>query len=110
MISHQIADNFNVSGAPFTTCGKIKETKKKVSSFGLISGHNTEFVKISIVIVICYVLFVMPSYTLTIIHRLLGTSHPNSIVFENVHLLVFILVGANSVVNPFVYVFMSCFI
>ena len=78
-----------------------------MSSFGIISGHNTKFVKISIVIVICYVSFVMPSYTLTIIHRLLGTSHPNSIMFENVHLLVFILVGANSVVNPLVYVFMS---
>lgn len=94
-------------GCSVAMIAKSKKLRKEMSSFGIISSHDTKLVKISIVIVICYVSFVMPSYTLTIIHRLLGTSHPNSVMFENVHLLVFILVGANSVVNPFVYVFMS---
>ena len=86
---------------------RLKKMGREMNSFGLNSNHDSRLVKISIAIVICYVVCLMPSYTLTIFDRLLGISKTQSILFENCDLMLFVLVGANAVVNPFVYVFMS---
>ena len=60
---------------------------REMNSFGLNSNHDSRLVKISIVIVICYVVCLMPSYTLTIFDRLLGISKTKSIVDLNSNVL-----------------------
>ena len=86
---------------------KMKNYDEQNNSFGIHTNHESKLVKISIIIVVFYVASVTPNYTVNIISRLVGSSKIQSIMFQNFHLLCFMLLGVNVIVNPFIYVYMS---
>ena len=88
---------------------KLKKASQEMESLSIsnstVRNHESRILKISFVISICFVAFVFPNYILNLIQKV----HPNlpSEVWGNLDCLLYVLMGANSIVNPFIYFFMS---